>query len=139
MVKTIGVIIRWTLFLFVYAYSMIVQRQILEQWNWKRHCKNQVMPSILADCYSKKTFSEWEEYWQQKANDKHEEKEHHTILIWQTVSLWFLNLIGFFALGIFLMKGWWFALLVLSLSLIKAIINFKREIGNWKYKEFDDE
>lgn len=139
MVKTIGVVIRWTLFLFVYAYSMVVQGQILEQWNWKKYCKNQVMPSILADCYSKKTFSEWEEYWQRKTNNKQLEKEHHTALIWQTVFLWIFNLIGFFVLGIFLTKGWWFALLVLSLSLIKAIIDFKREIGNWKYKEFDDE
>lgn len=139
MVETIGVVIRWTLFLFVYAYSMIIQAQILEQWDWKKYCKNQVMPSILADCYSKKTFSEWEEYWDQRANDKQEEKEHHTNLIWYTVILWGIMLILFFALGIFLSKGWWIALLVLSLSLIKSVIDFKKEIGNWKYKEFDDE
>ena len=135
----IGVVIRWMLFLFVYAYSMVIQGQIIEQWSWKKHCKDQVMPSFMSDGLNKKTFSEWEEYWQQQANDKQEEKEYHSILIWQTIFLWILNLIGFFALRIFLTKGWWFALLVLSLSLIKAVIDFKREIGNWRYKEFDDE
>ena len=139
MVKTIGVVIRWTLFLFIYACSMVVQVQIIERWNWNLHCKNQVVPSFMSDGLNKKTFSEWEEYWKQQSHNRKEEKDYHRSLIWYTVLLWILNIILFFVLKIFVSKGWWFALLVLSLSLIKAVIDFKKEIDSWKYKEFDDE
>ena len=139
MVETIGVVIRWTLFLFVYAYSMVIQAQILEQWNWKKYCKNQVIPSILADSFCQKTFSEWEEYWKQKANNKQEEKGHHSKLVWYTIGLFVMNIGMFFALGIFLSKGWWIALIIITFSLIKAVIDFSKEIASWKYKEFDDE
>lgn len=139
MVKTIGVVIRWTLFLFTYAYSWFIQAQIIEQWDWKKLCKDQVVPSFMSDGLNKKTFSEWEDYWAEKAKDKEAEKSHHQSLIWYVVILWSFNIVEFFALGIFLSKGWWFALLVLTVSIIKALIDFSREIGNWKYKEFDDE
>ncbi|MBO5021416.1 MAG: hypothetical protein J6D52_12195 [Clostridia bacterium] len=135
----IGEVLRWTIFLFIYAYGMIIQAQILEQWDWKKHCKDQVVPSFMSDGLNKKTFSEWEEYWQQQANNKQLEREHHTNLIIYTVLLSVMNLVLFFALGIFLSKGWWIALIIITISLIKAVIDFSKEIGSWKYREFDDE